>query len=296
MRGATAMMKSRNLLLAILPPLFWGTGFTITKPAVAHFQPLFMMLLVYSVIALIMLVTPREMPRTPWLKMFAISSCSVTIQGALMFSALAYVDATTANLVLQTQVPIAILLGWLLLGENLDARKVLGTAVALAGVAIVIGLPEQKPPLLPVIAIIAAGGVWALGQVLARLWSQDSGLLVLKGNALTGVPQLLLATLLLERGQWNAIVTATPLDWFYLAFVCFIGFYAAYAAWFTLLKRVRVDEATPFVLLMTPIGVLAAVLWLGETLQWPQVLGGSIMLLGLAVVSGVVGIPGLKRV
>ncbi len=52
-------------------------------------------------------------------------------------------------------------------------------------------------------------------------------------------------------------MTATPLDWFYLAFVCFIGFYAAYAAWFTLLKRVRVDEATPFVLLMTPIGVVS---------------------------------------
>ncbi|MFT3671051.1 DMT family transporter [Aestuariivirga sp.] len=283
------MMHSRNLLLALLPPLFWGVGFTLTKPASAHFQPLFMMLLVYAVIALIMLVAHREMPKTPWLKLTVIAAFSVTIQGALMFSALAYVEATTANLVLQTQVPIAILLGWLLLGEALDGRKILGTAIALTGVAIVIGLPQERPPLLPVLAVIAAGATWALGQVLTRLWSRDSGLMVLKANALFGVPQLLVATLVLERGQWQSIVSATPLDWFYLAFVCFIGFYAAYAAWFTLLKRVRVDEATPFVMLMTPIGVISAVVLLGETLHWPQVVGGIILLIGLAIVSGVLG-------
>ena len=191
------MMQPRNLLLALLPPLCWGTGFTFSKPAVSHFQPLFMMFMVYGSIALVMLLTLRDMPKTPWPKLLIISACSVTIQGALLFSAMAYVDATTANLVLQTQVPIAILFGWLLLGETLDARKIIGTAIALTGVAIVIGLPQERPPLLAVAVVIVAGGVWALGQVLTRLWSQDSGLLVLKANALFGVPQLLLATLLL---------------------------------------------------------------------------------------------------
>jgi drug/metabolite transporter (DMT)-like permease len=151
----------------------------------------------------------------------------------------------------------------------------------------VIGLPEEKPPLMPVLVIIGSGFIWATGQVLARKWSQDSGLMVLKANALFGVPQLLVATLLLERGQWQSIVSAGPLEWFYLAFVGFVGFYLAYVAWFTLLKRVRVDEAAPFVLLMTPIGVLTAVLWLGESLQLAQVIGGAILLVGLAVVSGV---------
>lgn len=286
------MMPRRSLLLALVPPLCWGTGFTLTKPAVSHFQPLFMMLLVYSGIALVMLFTPRTWPRTPWPKLLAISACSVTIQGALLFSAIAHVDATTANLVLQTQVPIAIFFGWLLLGEALSPRKIIGTAIALAGVAIVIGLPEQKPPLLPVAVVIVAGAVWALGQVLTRLWSQDTGLMVLKANALFGVPQLLLATILLERGQWQAVLSATPIQWFYLSFVGIIGFYTAYVAWFTLLKRVRVDEATPFVLLMTPIGVLTAIVLLGEQLQAAQVIGGAILLAGLAVVSGVTWRPG----
>lgn len=99
----------------------------------------------------------------------------------------------------------------------------------------------------------------------------------------------IVATLLLESGQWQSIITADPLEWLYLAFVAAIGFYLAYVAWFTLLQRVRVDEAAAFVLLMTPIGVATAVIWLGKTLHWAQVAGGAVLLLGLAVVSGVVG-------
>ena len=44
-------MTRRQILLALLPPLFFGTGFTIAKPAVSHFPPLFMMLMVYGGIA-----------------------------------------------------------------------------------------------------------------------------------------------------------------------------------------------------------------------------------------------------
>lgn len=283
------MMKPRNLLLAVAPPFCWGTGFTLAKPAAAHFAPLFMMLLVYVAIALAMLVWPRQMPRTPWPKLLVISALSVTIQGALLFTSMQYVEATTANLVLQTQVPAAIVMGWLLAGEALDGRKLLGTAIALVGVAIVIGLPEQRPPLLPVLTIIVSGVIWSLGQVLTRIWSQDSGLMVLKANALFSVPQLLVATLLLEQGQWQAVTSAGGREWFYLGFVAVIGFYLAYVAWFTLLKRVRVDESAPFVLLMTPIGVVTAVLVLGERLQWAQVLGGAVLMLGLAIVSGLLG-------
>jgi O-acetylserine/cysteine efflux transporter len=285
------MMKRSTMLLALVPPLCWGTGFTLAKPAVAQFPPLFMMLLVYVSISIAMLLTTRGMPKTPWPKLMAISALSVTIQGALLFYAVKYVDATTANLVLQTQVPAAIFLGWLLMGEELNRNKLVGTAIAMLGVAIVIGLPQERPPLLPVLVIIVAGLIWAMGQVLARKWSIDSGIMILKGNALYGVPQLLVATLLLEQGQWQAITTATPLQWAYLAFIAIVGFYMAYVAWFTLLKRVRVDEAAPFVLLMTPIGVLTAVIWLGETLEWAEVLGGAILLFGLAIVTGVVGRP-----
>ncbi len=279
-------MKSKTLLLALAAPLCWGTGLTLAKPAVAHFPPLFMMLLVYVGIALLMLVTVREKIRTPWRSVLLISTFAVTIQGALLFWGLRGVEATTANLVLQTQVPMAVFLGWLIAGETLDRRKLLGTAIALLGVAIVIGLPEQRPALLPVALIVISGFFWALGQVLAHKLSQDSGIVLLKANALIGVPQLILATALLETGQWQSITSADPTEWATLAFVAFVGFYLAYIAWFSLLRRCRMDVAAPFVLLMTPIGLLTAVLVLGERMSGAQLLGAGILLIGLAIVNG----------
>ena len=280
-------MKTKTLLLALAAPLCFGTGLTLAKPAVTHFPPLFMMLLAYGTIAIITLLTVREKIQTPWRLMLLISAFAVTIQGALLFWGLKGVEATTANLVLQTQVPMAVFLGWLIGGEKLNSQKIIGTAIAMAGVAIVIGLPQERPPLWPVTLIITGAFFWALGQVLVQKFGRDSGIVLLKANALASVPQLALATALFESGQLQAVQTAGPIEWATLAFVVLVGFYLAYIAWFSLLRQVRMDEAAPFILLMTPIGLLTAVLVLGETMSIAQILGAIVLLLGLAIVNGI---------
>ncbi|MBG1233108.1 DMT family transporter [Aestuariivirga litoralis] len=280
-------MTPRNIMLALLAPLCWGVTFTLAKPMVEHFPPLFMMLMVYSGIAVVMAFTHRGKFLTPWPKLLLIAALSVTVQGALLFYGMRGVPASTANLVLQTQVPAGVIMGWLIAGEKLDVTRAIGTLIAVAGVVIVIGLPAERPPLVPVVLIIISGFVWAAGQVCARMLSQDSGVKTLKANAWFGTPQLLLATLLLERGQIDSLVTATPYQWFLLVFCGVFGFYVAYMVWFTLLKSVRVDQAVPFILLMTPIGLVSAVLFLGETITNIQLLGGAVLMVGLAIVSGV---------
>lgn len=288
-------MTRRQILLALLPPLFFGTGFTIAKPAVAHFPPLFMILMVYSTIALVLSLTQRQKLKTPWLSIIAISAFAVTIQGAMLFWALKSpaMPATAANLILQIQIPFAVLLDWLIMRERLDARRALGTFVAIIGVAIVIGLPETPPGLLPSVMVMASAFFWAFGQVLVRRLGRDSGVGVLKGNALGSVPQLALATLIFEQGQWQSVVTATWLQWAMLAFVTVVGFYFAYMAWFTLLKQCRLDQASPFLLLMPVVGIVTAALVLGESVSLAQLLGGAVILLGLAIVSGL-SLPRLK--
>jgi O-acetylserine/cysteine efflux transporter len=281
-------MTRRQILLALLPPLFFGTGFTIAKPAVQHFPPLFMMLMVYGGIAIVLALTHREKLRTPLASIIAISAFAVTIQGALLFWGLKdeAMPATAANLILQIQIPFAVLLDWLIMKERLDLRKAAGTGLAVIGVALVIGLPEEAPGLVPTIMIIVSAFCWSLGQVLARKLGKDSGVGVLKANAFGSVPQLALATLLIEQGQWQSVVGATWLEWSMLAFVGVVGFYLAYMCWFTLLKQCRMDEAAPFILLMPVVGIITAAVVLGETVSLEQMIGGVVILAGLAVVSG----------
>ena len=87
--------------------------------------------------------------------------------------------------------------------------------------------------------------------------------------------------------------TATPMQWLLFGFVGIFGFYVAYMTWFTLLKSVTVDQAVPFILLMTPIGLIGAVVFLGESITPIQLIGGAVLMLGLAVVNGL-GLPKRK--
>ena len=279
-------MTPRQIALALMPPLCFGLGFAIAKPAIAHFPPLFMMLMVYGGIAIVLALTHRQPLRTPWWHIVLIAAFSVTIQGALLFRGLQGLPATTASLILQIQVPIAVLLGWLVGGESLDRRKLLGTAIALAGVALVIGLPSETPPVIPVLLTIAAAFAWALGQVFAQKHGRDGGIGQLKANAYGGVPQLALATLLLEHGQAASLQSATAQQWLMLAFVGVIGFYVAYACWFAVLRQCRMDEVAPFILLMPVVSILAAFVLLGETISLAQLAGGAVIMTGLAIVSG----------
>ena len=73
-----------------------------------------------------------------------------------------------------------------------------------------------------------------------------------------------------------------------LAFVVVVGFYAAYVCWFNLLRRVGLDEAAPWILLMTPIGLVCAVVVLGERMTAIQIVGACVLMAGLAIVSGLV--------
>jgi O-acetylserine/cysteine efflux transporter len=288
-------MTRRQILLALLPPLFFGTGFTIAKPAVSHFPPLFLILICYGSIAVLMGLTQRERLKTPWPSIMLIAAFSVTIQGALLFWAIRSPEmpATAANLILQIQIPFAVLLGWLLMNERPDGRRMLGTAMAILGVALVIGLPETPPGLVPTVMIIVSALCWSLGQVLVRRLGKDNGVGVLKGNAIGSLPQLALATLLFEHGQWQSVVTATWLQWSMLGFVAVVGFYFAYLSWFTLLKQCRLDEASPFLLLMPVVGIVTAALVLGESVSLAQLVGGAVILLGLAIVSGL-SLPRLR--
>ena len=251
------------------------------------------MFLIYAAIAVIMLLSVRDKIKTPWRSVLLISALSVTIQGALLLWGLRGVEATTANLVLQTQVPVAIILGWLIAGEALDGRKLIGMAIVLAGVAIVIGMPEKRPALVPVTLILVSGFFWALGQVLVRKLSQDNGIVLLKANAMFAVPQLILATALIETGQWQSVRSASLIQWATLAFAAFVGSYLAYIAWYSLLRRARMDEAAPFILLMTPVGVLTAVVVLGERMSFAQMMGGAVLLFGLAIMNDL--IPKVKK-
>jgi O-acetylserine/cysteine efflux transporter len=100
-------------------------------------------------------------------------------------------------------------------------------------------------------------------------------------------PQLVVGSALLETGQWQAVTSATTHEWISLGLLACVGSAFGNLLWYTLIQRVRVDQATPFLLLMPVVGVVASWLVLGETLTPAHLIGGGLILAGLAIVVSV---------
>jgi O-acetylserine/cysteine efflux transporter len=187
-------------------------------------------------------------------------------------------------LLLQLTVPFAILMSWIARIDRPNLRNGLGCAVALAGVAIVIGAPGEKNSWIGVVLIAIASLSWSAAQILIRLRCRDSGTTFYAAMARHAWPQALIASLLLERDQLSQLASAGVGDWVGLVILALVGFAGGYILWYHLLVRNRIDQLLPFTLLMPPIGVATGVLWFEEPLRSSLIAGGMVILLGLAVV------------
>ena len=102
--------------------------------------------------------------------------------------------------------------------------------------------------------------------------------------AMLAAPQLLAVSLLLEKGQVAAVSRADWSDWGAVAVLALGGYAGAYSIWYGLLRRYRVDQIAPFALLMPIMGVVASAVVLGEKPAAAALVGGVVILVGLALV------------
>ena len=274
-------MRPQDIALACCPPTLWALCYVFAKPAIGHFPPLFMVGLAYGVSALI-LIRRACRTKTPWCTMFAIAAFGGAIQSALIFGGLNNLPASTAILVVQSQVPFAILSAWAICGERPDLRRMLGVAVLLAGIVLISGAPEAVNSLGALGAVLLGTFSWGISQAMVRSLGRDDGPTTIGILTVYAAPQMLLASMVLERGQLTALRTATLDVWVAVAVLAVGGYVVAYSIWYGLMQRYRVDQVTPFALLMPLVGVLAGAVLLGENLSVWTALGGLVILAGLA--------------
>lgn len=276
-------MTLRDVGWAVLVQVIWGVGLTLMKPSMAAFPPILFIALVYAIIALILTpVAPRS--RTPFGWMMLIAALGGSVQSCLLAVGVSLLPASTANLLLQSTVPFAVLMSWAARIDNPSLRNGIGCVLALAGVAVVIGAPGDVTSWAGVAAVTGCALSWAAAQVLIRLHCKDSGVVFYTAMARHAAPQALLASLLLEQDHLGWLTQASLPDWAGLVAIALIGFAAGYMLWYKLLVRNRIDQLLPFTLLMPAIGVATGVLALGEALPPTLLAGGFVILVGLAVI------------
>lgn len=277
-------MTLKHSLLAVLVALIWGLNFVIIDEGLAGVPPLVFVALRFVLVAIPAVFFLRP-PAIGWRNILAIGAFLSLGQFCLLYLALHLgMPAGLASLLLQTQVLLTILISAGFLGEHPSRRQLVGVLVGTVGLGIVVVGHSVTAPWVPLVITLGAALSWAIGNVLSRRAKAASGLSLVVWSALVvPIPSFALALVLdgpdTVFGALSQLSLVAILSTVYTAVAASL---IGYGIWNTLMARYPTSAVVPFTLLVPVIGVASAWLVQGEVPTISEVLGGSIMLAGLA--------------
>jgi O-acetylserine/cysteine efflux transporter len=274
-------LNSKQILLALIVPITWGLGFTLAKIGMEQFSALLIMSIRFGIAGLVLVWFTKP----PWgymREIFVVALIGSTIQYGLTYNGLKGIDASTAAILVQLEGPILALMGTILLKEKLGLTRALGMGFAFLGVFIIAGEPRLDGHIDSVILLVAGSTVWAVAQIMISRLKGLSGITILAWVAIMATPQMLIASLIIEDGQWQAITTASLVDWSIIFYLAFIMTVVGYSVWYHLLSSVDVSKVSPFLMLLPITSIIAGMVLLDEKLTLSMIIGGLMIMTGVA--------------
>ncbi len=276
-------MKPVDTCLAILVAIIWGMGLVIAKAGMSHFSPIFIMALRFTVTAICLIWFFRP-PLKLFKDLFWISLVSAAIQYSLTFTGVKGIDASTAGLLIQLEVPFGLILAWIFLNDRISIKQLIGIAVAFIGAVLIIGEPRLSGNLIYAFMVIGGAFTWAVGQIMIKKLENIGGFMLITGVAIFAAPQLYFASWIFESNQFVQIQTASLGAWGAVIYMGLVMTALGYAIWYRLLAMYNVNQVIPFLLLLPVTSVAAGIFFLGESLTPMIVLGGLLALGGVGII------------
>ncbi len=270
-------MKPLDLLVVIAVPMIWGAGFTVAKGTFDQFPPIFLMGMRFSIAALILIWFVRPMWDRAG-RLFLAAMVGGMFAYSLQFTGLNGMDASTAVLIVQLEVVFVSLFAGIFFRDRLAWQQWVAMAFAILGVALIAGEPRIQDNPIPFLLVIVGGIIWAGGQILIKSIGQVGGLRLIAWFSAFAGPQLMIASLVVEDGQWNAVQTASWQGWVAVAYLSLVMTATGYALWFRLVGIYRMNQVIPFILLVPVTSIIGSVIFLGEHLTPYVLIGGAIVL------------------
>ena len=282
--GQDATLKPLDILMGVTVAATWGLGITLAKAGFADFPPIMLTALRFSVtaLALVWFVKP---PLGSMRRILAISFVVGTVQYSLTFTGLYGLDASTAAIVIQLEVPFATLLAVLFLHEKIGPWRIGGMVLAFAGVVLITGEPRIQEDLLPFFLVLAGAFTWAAGNIMIkRLGGSVGRFRLIAWVAVFTAPQLFAVSFLVEDGQIAALSGAGLRGWGVVLYLGLVMTAFGYGLWFRLLGHHPVSHVMPFLLLLPVTAMVASVLLLGERPTAIILGGAALVLIGVGVI------------
>ena len=277
-------MKINDILIALLVPIILGFGFVIAKPAMQYFPTYLLMGMRFTIPALI-LVWWFPLPKGLYFDLFKVSLIGSTLQYGLTYTGLSIIDASSAILLVQLEVPFGIIIAFFLLKEIPTIKNIVGLVIAFIGVFILTGAPNLEGKYVGVLLTVSGAFTWALGAVMAKPLSKKIGAFALMTwLCVFSGPMLILVSVIFDGNPIPYFLSANFNSWLTVLFLGLIMQPVGYAAWYYVLRKYPVNKVMPVLLILPVTGLITSIFLLGENPPNQVFLGGFIIISGVALI------------
>lgn len=277
--------------VAVLIAALWGFNFVVIKLGVSEIPPLLLAALRFTLSAFPAILFVRK-PAVPWLYLAAYGLFLGVGEFGFLFSAIKLgAPAGLASILLQAQAFFTSILAALFFKERLASHNVLGMAFAALGLGLIAfggnGGPGNAAPMAPYLVgmvLLAALG-WAAANLVARSMPATGGLGLMAWSSLFSPLPLLGLSLAFEGPSRiaHSLVSMTPLSIGALAYLVILSTLVGYGLWNHLIRTHGAVSVAPFSLLVPVFSLASTSLVLGEKLSSRDILGTTLVLLGLLI-------------
>jgi drug/metabolite transporter (DMT)-like permease len=281
------------LAAGLVAVCLWGLAPVATRAAVGHLSPLPLLLIRLSAASLVLLPWAwpvfRQLRRRSAGRLVAAGLLGLVGYNLPVTVGLRYLPASTAGLLLATEPVWVLVLGRLFLGERGGIRAWLGSAAALAGVAVlagpgaVSGVGGGHRALAGAGLVLVATLSFAAYTIVLRPLSQEFGAVPATAAATVvgSVPYLAAAGTLPGAG----LAHLGPAVWAELAFLALGCTAAGLLLWSVAVMAGNITRVSMLLYLEPVVSVLGAWVFLGERVTLVMIGGGLLIMAGVAIAS-----------
>ncbi len=297
MTEAQSQHRVRVACAFALVYVFWGSTYLAIRISVESFPPYMMGTLRFTAAGLIMLAVCAAQGKkiginaADFVKLSVIGILLLSVANVLLGWAELYVPTGLAALIIAV-VPLWFLVidTWLMKGDHLSRRGLVGIALGIAGLVILLwpklvaaraGLGKMQ--LLAGLTLVGTSGVWAFGSTLSRRWTMSVGVYPATGweMLIAGVVNFLVALALgdVPRSHW------TPRGLGAIAYLVVFGSLVGYTAYIWLLDHVPTGKVATYAYVNPVVAVFLGWLILHEKIDAYIVAGSVVIIAAVALVT-----------
>lgn len=267
------------MLITAIAPIAWGSTYFVTRHLLPPDAALWGAIIRCLPAGLIVLLVARRLPTGVWWwRSLVLGALTVGGLNVLVYIAAQRLATSLAATIMSASAGALLVLSWIILGQRPALRAVAGALLGILGVVVMLQPGGGAADVWGVVASIVAMLSSSLGFVLTRRWGADIPPLTMTAWQLIAGSVVVLPFAIAVEGAPPALDGPALLGF---AYVIVIATAVAYAAWFTGLARLPGAVVGVIGLLNPVTGVLLGV-WLGHEPFGPaQLLGLTLVVVGV---------------